>query len=79
LLCQFAADATGRQVLAGPAEATATGNVLLQALGRGALGSMAEVREVVSRSFDLTLYEPGSSAAWDEAFEAFLRLAGAAG
>jgi rhamnulokinase len=72
LLCQFAADATGRPVLAGPSEATATGNVLLQALGRGSLGSMAEVREVVARSFALTLYEPHPSAAWDEAYAAFL-------
>ena len=74
LLCQFAADATGRPVLAGPSEATATGNTLLQALGRGSLGSMAEVREVVSRSFPLTLYEPHPSAAWDDAFGAFLGL-----
>jgi rhamnulokinase len=72
LLCQFAADATGRPVLAGPSEATATGNVLLQALGRGSLGSMAEVREVVAHSFALTLYEPHPSAAWDEAYAAFL-------
>jgi rhamnulokinase len=79
LLCQFAADATGRPVLAGPSEATAAGNVLLQALGRGSLGSMEEVREVVARSFALTLYEPHPSAAWDEAFVAFLRLPEAAG
>jgi rhamnulokinase len=78
LLCQFAADATRRPVLAGPSEATATGNVLLQALARGSLGSMAEVREVVARSFALTLYEPHPSAAWDEAFAAFLQLPEAA-
>lgn len=79
LLCQFAADATGRPVLAGPSEATATGNVLLQALGRGSLGSMAEVREVVARSFDLTLYEPHPSAAWDDAYAILLRLSNPAG
>jgi rhamnulokinase len=79
LLCQFAADATGRPVLAGPSEATATGNVLLQALGRGSLGSMAEVREVVSRSFSLTLCEPHPSAGWDDAFATFLRLSEVAG
>jgi rhamnulokinase len=79
LLCQFAADATGRPVLAGPSEATATGNVLLQALGLGSLGSMAEVREVVARSFTLALYEPHPSSAWDEAFGSFLRLPEASG
>ena len=47
LLCQFTADACGRPVHAGPVEATAIGNILMQALGRGQLGSMADLREVV--------------------------------
>src|SRR6266852_6560915 len=51
LLCQFTADACNRQVLAGPVEATAIGNLLTQAIGLGALSSLAEAREVVRRSF----------------------------
>jgi rhamnulokinase len=67
LLCQLAADATGRPVVAGPVEATAAGNVLMQALALGRLGSLADVREVVRRSFDIATYEPRPSAAVEEA------------
>lgn len=76
LLCQFTADATGQPVLAGPAEATATATVLLQALARRRLSSLAEVREIVAKSFDLFLYEPKPSEAWEEAYATFRRLAG---
>ena len=58
LLCQFTADACGRPVHAGPVEATAIGNILMQALGGGQLGSVADVRAVVARSFPVTVYEP---------------------
>ncbi len=68
LLCQFTADACGRPVVAGPVEATAAGNVLTQALGLGVLGSLAEAREVVRRSFDVVTYEPRDSAAWEEPY-----------
>ena len=76
LLCQLAADATRRPVVAGPVEATAAGNVLMQALARGRLGTLDEVREVVRRSFDVERYEPGAAAGWDEAYARFLTLAG---
>jgi len=74
LLCQLAADATNQPVLAGPAEATAAGTILLQALARGSLTSLSELRQVVRRSYDLVTYEPHPSAGWDEAYDAFLRL-----
>jgi rhamnulokinase len=75
LLCQLAADATRRVVIAGPVEATATGNVLLQAMGRGAIGSLQQAREVVQRSFTLDTYLPGSSAdAWEAAYARMLAL-----
>jgi rhamnulokinase len=67
LLCQFTADACGRPVLAGPVEATAMGNVLIQAMGRGRIGSLADLRAVVARSFSVTTYEPRDSQAWDDA------------
>jgi rhamnulokinase len=67
LLCQLTADATGREVLAGPVEATAAGSVLMQALALGQLGSVAEGREIVGRSFPVRTYEPRPSPAVDEA------------
>jgi rhamnulokinase len=67
LLCRFTADACGRPVHAGPVEATAIGNILVQAMGRGKIGSVAELRQVVARSFPVTVYEPGEASAWDDA------------
>jgi rhamnulokinase len=75
LLSQFSADATGRQVITGPVEATATGNLLMQALALGHIRSLAEGRELVRRSFTLETFEPSSGrAAWDEAYERMLGL-----
>ena len=56
LLNQFAADATGRTVLAGPVEATAIGNVLIQAIAMGELKSLAELRQRVSASFEIDTF-----------------------
>ncbi len=75
LLCQFAADACGRMVLAGPIEATAAGNVLLQAMGRGRIGSLADAREIVARSFPVTVFEPRQTHVWEEAIARFSKLA----
>ena len=61
LLNQFAADATGRVVITGPVEATAIGNVLMQAIGLKHLGSLAEARSVVRTSFTPEVYEPQNS------------------
>lgn len=76
LLCQMTADATGRPVIAGPREATATGTVLLQALALRRLTSLQEIREVVRRSFALSIYEPQPAAGWDEAYARFLHASG---
>ena len=67
LLCQLTADATDRPVIAGPAEATATGNVMLQALARGRVSSLDEIREIIARSISLRHYQPRSSPAWEQA------------
>src|SRR5207253_9403576 len=66
LLCQWTADACGRPVLAGPVEATALGNVLVQALGLGLLGSLADGRAVVRRAVEVVTYEPRDAALWEE-------------
>ena len=67
LLCQFTADACGRPVHAGLVEATAVGNVLLQAMARGRIASLADARAIVARSFPVTVYEPRATGVWDEA------------
>ncbi|MDH7568459.1 MAG: rhamnulokinase family protein [Armatimonadota bacterium] len=74
LLNQFTADATGRPVLAGPVEATAIGNVLMQAIARGRLGSLEEAREVVRRSFEVQTFVPGNRDGWEEAYARYLKL-----
>jgi rhamnulokinase len=59
LLCQLTADATGRQVIAGPVEATALGNLLVQARAHGVItGSLEDLRALVAASSDLTSYLP---------------------
>ena len=73
-LCQAAADACGRRVVAGPVEATAIGNVMMQAVAAGDVGSIAEAREVIRRSFPVEEYQPQNTAAWDEAYGRFSRL-----
>jgi rhamnulokinase len=74
LLNQLTADATDRTVVTGPVEATGIGNVLMQAIGLGRLGSLAEAREVVRNSFDVEEYHPGNRAGWDEAYAKLLDL-----
>ncbi len=62
LLCQYAADAAGIPAVAGPVEATAAGNVLLQAIAAGRIADHAEAREAARRSFAPRRYEPSPSA-----------------
>jgi rhamnulokinase len=75
LLCQLTADACNRPVLAGPVEATAIGNVLVQAIGLGLLGSLADGREVVRRSFEVQEYTPKQPDAWQGPYARFQKLA----
>lgn len=74
LLCQLAADATGRTVIAGPIEATAIGNVLVQAMGKGYVASLDEARSIVRNSFEMITYEPRPSSAIEAAYKRFLGL-----
>jgi len=74
LLCQLTADATGKPVIAGPVEATAIGNALVQAISLGVIDSLADGRELVARSFPLRNYRPQSAAGWDDAYERFSTL-----
>jgi rhamnulokinase len=69
LLNQFSADATGRTVIAGPVEATAIGNILMQAIALGELSSLQNARQLVRRSFEIEEYHPEKSDGWERAFE----------
>ena len=71
LLNQFTADALQIPVHAGPVEATAAGNVLIQAIALGHLSSVGAAREVVRESMPVSLIQPRDAAAWNEAFRRF--------
>jgi rhamnulokinase len=74
-LNQLTANALQIPALAGPAEATAGGNILLQAITLGHLGSLHEAREVVKNSTDLRRFEPREGPVWEKAFACFEMLA----
>lgn len=74
LLNQFTANATGRTVVAGPVEATALGNIVMQMLATGAVKSLAEGRAVVDHSFPAERFQPEAAARWDAQFARFREL-----
>jgi rhamnulokinase len=76
LLCRLTADACGRPVIAGPVEATALGNIAVQAMTSGELEGAAAVRQAVAASVPLLTYEPSKAeaASWDDAFDRLRRL-----
>jgi rhamnulokinase len=74
LLCQMAADACNCRVLAGPVEATAIGNVMVQATTAGDVASIAEARELIRGSFEVVEYVPQSPGPWDDAYGRFEQL-----
>ena len=76
LLCQWTADATNKQVLAGPVEATAIGNALMQAISLEIVDTLAAGRELVARSFPLRDHQPEASNGWDEVYERFTERIG---
>lgn len=76
LLCQFTANATGVPVIAGPTEATAVGNIMVQALSLGYIASHEDMREVIKQSFELERYMPEKIAEWESAYERFQEIAG---
>ena len=66
LLCQFAANATGKTVVTGPIEATASGNILMQAKAVGQVQHLEQIRAIVRNSFDLKEYLPDNIAPWQQ-------------
>jgi rhamnulokinase len=76
LLNQFTADATGKPVHAGPAEATAIGNVAMQILATGGASSLREVRAIVDRSFPAEIFSPLDADRWNQSAERFKHYCG---
>ncbi|HEX6507827.1 MAG TPA: FGGY-family carbohydrate kinase, partial [Chloroflexota bacterium] len=66
LLCRLTADACRRPVVAGPVEATAMGNILVQAMGKGQVSDLAEAHAIARQSSDLMEYEPREAGDWDD-------------
>ncbi len=71
LLCQMTAEATGLEVQAGPVEATAVGNIIVQLIARGEIGNLSEGRRVVKASFETLKYLPEEPGSWNEQYPRF--------
>jgi len=69
LLCQFTANALGKKLITGPIEATASGNILMQAIATGQIQSLAEARQIVRNSFELKEYEPQDTSLWQKQYK----------
>lgn len=74
MLNQLTANAVGIPVIAGPTEATAIGNIMMQAKALGVVNSVSEIREIVSNSVDVITYVPKPELDWDSAYKRFLKL-----
>lgn len=74
IMNQLTADALGIPVLAGPPEATAVGNIMLQAKACGAVSSLKEIRAVVRKSFPIITYKPSPGVDWETAYQKFVQL-----
>ncbi|MGQ9907949.1 MAG: rhamnulokinase [Candidatus Flexifilum sp.] len=77
LLNQMTADAIKRPVVAGPAEATALGNAIVQLIALGRIASVREARAMLSRTAETRTFEPRDPAAWDAAYDRYRQIAGA--
>ncbi len=69
LLCQFTANAVGKKVIAGPVEAAASGNILMQAVATGQIKTLAEARRLVRNPFELKEYQPQEASLWKKQYK----------
>ena len=74
-LNQFTANSLGVQVLAGPQEGTAIGNIMLQAKASGLVSDIWEMRRIIANSLQLVKYEPTDKALWDQGYEKYMKIA----
>ncbi len=73
-LDQFTANSTGVEVLAGPQEGTAIGNIMLQAKACGAVSDIWEMRRIIANSISLKSFTPQDSVLWEQAYEKYLKV-----
>ena len=76
LLNQFTANATGREVICGPVEATSAGNLIMQLMADGEIDSIGEGRELIRRSSEMRIFEPRDESIWDDAYGRYLAIKG---
>jgi sugar (pentulose or hexulose) kinase len=74
LLCQWISDATGKNVIAGPTETTAVGNLLMQLKADGEIKNIQEGRQLSLASSEVFNYKPSDKEKWDEAFNTYINL-----
>jgi len=74
LLNQFTANATGIEVIAGPSEATAIGNIMVQARAAGMVETLQQMRDMIAKAVETTLFVPGDTQDWEEAYNRFVRI-----
>ncbi len=74
LICQSVSDATGLSLIAGPAETTTTGNLLVQMMATGEINSIEDGREIMINSISLNLYQPINTARWQEKYEKYKKI-----
>ncbi len=74
LLNQFTADALGLPVMAGPVEATAVGNIMVQAMGLGVIRSLRDALPIIKKAFPIREFKPTNTAVWDQAYTKFCKL-----
>ncbi len=76
MLCRFVANVTGKRVVAGPVEATSTGNALMQFVALGQIKDLAQARQIVKDSFGTKEYLPQDTAIWQQAYERYCGIIG---
>ena len=71
---QFTADALGVEVLAGPQECTAIGNIMLQAKASGDVADVWAMRRIIAASVEMVKYEPKDKELWDKGFAKYIEI-----
>ncbi len=71
MLNQFAANATGLKVVAGPEEATAVGNAMVQAVAMGVIGQLSDGQDMIRAAFPIREYKPRETETWEKAYARF--------
>ncbi|HRR95905.1 MAG TPA: rhamnulokinase family protein [Candidatus Ratteibacteria bacterium] len=74
LLSQFSASSMKKIVITGPSEATAIGNLLVQAIGDNEISDVSQLREIVRNSFPLIVFQPRDTSNWEESYEKYKKL-----